>query len=38
MMEDDGGVPKVQFDFKKIADIESTEVGEIVDVIGEWTS
>merc|ERR1719383_117249 len=34
LVEDDGGVPKVQFDFKPIADIESIEVGEIVDVLG----
>jgi len=34
LVEDDGGVPKVQFDFKKVADIENMDVGEIVDVIG----
>lgn len=32
--EDDGNVPKVQFNFKSIADIETLDTGEIVDVVG----
>jgi len=33
-VDDDGDVPKIQFDFKRISDIENTNVGEVVDVIG----
>ena len=33
-VEDDGDVPKIQFDFKRISDIENLNVGEVVDVIG----
>jgi len=32
--EDDGNVPKVQFNFRSIADIETLDVGEIIDVVG----
>ena len=35
-VDDDGDVPKIQFDFKRISDIENTNVGEVVDVIGAF--